>query len=388
MSGLRIRALARIADISAAAWDACAGTDNPFLRHAFLNALEQSGCVAPRQGWQPTHLLAESAAGDVLGALPLYFKGHSQGEYIFDQGWADAYERAGGQYYPKLLAAIPFTPVTGPRLLLHPAADADATRTALLGGALELAQRHRLSSLHLNFVTEAEQAWGVEQGLLHRLGEQFHWRNDGYADFEAFLAALASRKRKAIRRERREAIAASIEIECLSGAALTEAHWDAFHEFYMDTGSRKWGRPYLNRDFFRRLHADMADSVVLVLARRDGQWIAGAWNMRGDTTLYGRNWGCIEQHPFLHFECCYYQAIDYAIRHGLQRVEAGAQGEHKLARGYLPSPIHSLHYIADPGFRRAVSNYLDEERGHMQGLIAALDQHSPFRQSQAEPEIE
>lgn len=388
MSGLRIRALARIADISAAAWDACAGSDNPFLRHAFLNALEQSGCVAPRQGWQPTHLLAENTAGDLLGAMPLYFKGHSQGEYIFDQGWANAYERAGGAYYPKLLCAVPFTPVTGPRLLLRPGEDATTLRNALLQGALGLVQRHGLSSLHINFVTEAEKQWGEAAGLLHRLGEQFHWRNEGYADFDGFLAALASRKRKAIKRERREAVAAGIEIECVSGASLTPEHWDAFYEFYIDTGSRKWGQPYLNRDFFHRLHASMAEQVVLVLARRDGRWIAGAWNMLGGDTLYGRNWGCIEQHPFLHFECCYYQAIDYAIRHGLKRVEAGAQGEHKLARGYLPSPIHSLHHLPDPAFHRAVDAYLREERAHMQGLIAALDEHSPFRQIDTTPESE
>ncbi|MBP7066222.1 MAG: N-acetyltransferase [Ferrovibrio sp.] len=385
---MRIRALARIADISAAAWDACAGSDNPFLRHAFLDALEQSGCVAPRQGWQPTHLLAENAAGDLLGAMPLYFKGHSQGEYIFDQGWANAYERAGGAYYPKLLCAVPFTPVTGPRLLVRPGEDATALRNALLQGALGLVQRHGLSSLHINFVTEAEKQWGEAAGLLHRLGEQFHWRNEGYADFDGFLAALASRKRKAIKRERREAVAAGIEIECVSGTTLTAEHWDAFYEFYIDTGSRKWGQPYLNRDFFHRLHATMAEQVILVLARRDGRWIAGAWNMLGGDTLYGRNWGCIEQHPFLHFECCYYQAIDYAIRHGLKRVEAGAQGEHKLARGYLPSPIHSLHHLPDPAFHRAVDAYLREERAHMQGLIAALDEHSPFRQTDATPESE
>ncbi len=388
MSGLRIRALARIADISATAWDACAGSDNPFLRHAFLDALEQSGCVAPRQGWQPTHLLAENAAGDLLGAMPLYFKGHSQGEYIFDQGWANAYERAGGAYYPKLLCAVPFTPVTGPRLLLRPGEDATGLRNALLQGALGLVQRHGLSSLHINFVTEAEKQWGEAAGLLHRLGEQFHWRNEGYADFDDFLAALASRKRKAIKRERREAVAAGIEIECVSGTTLTAEHWDAFYEFYIDTGSRKWGQPYLNRDFFHRLHVTMSDHVVLVLAQRNGRWIAGAWNMLGGDTLYGRNWGCIEQHPFLHFECCYYQAIDYAIRHGLKRVEAGAQGEHKLARGYLPSPIHSLHHLPDPAFHRAVDAYLREERAHMQGLIAALDEHSPFRQTDAIPESE
>jgi predicted N-acyltransferase len=387
VSNLTVRSIGGIANMPAVAWDACAGTNNPFLLHGFLLALEQSGCVAPRHGWQPTHLVVED--GDkAVGAMPLYFKGHSQGEYIFDQGWANAYERAGGQYYPKLLSAVPFTPVTGPRFLVAPGHDPEAVRGALLQGALEIVKRHKLSSLHVNFVTEAEKDWGESTGLLHRLGEQFHWQNDGYADFDAFLAALASRKRKAIKRERREAVSDGIEIEAFSGAALLDEHWDAFFEFYMDTGSRKWGQPYLNRDFFRRLHRAMPERVVLVLAKREGRWIAGAWNMLGSDTLYGRNWGCIEQHNFLHFECCYYQAIDYAIRHGLKRVEAGAQGEHKLARGYLPSPIHSLHYIPDPGFRRAVANFLDQERAHMQGLIAALDEHSPFRHADSSAESE
>ncbi|MBX3454481.1 GNAT family N-acetyltransferase [Ferrovibrio sp.] len=388
MSGLSIRVLKTIAEIAAAEWDACAGDDNPFVAHAFLNALEQAGCVTPRQGWQPTHLVAANDSGAVLGCMPLYFKGHSQGEYIFDHGWAEAYERAGGRYYPKLLCAVPFSPVTGPRLLCHPDADAQAVRAALLGGALALAERHGISSLHLNFLTPEENDFAVAQGLLPRLGEQFHWHNDGYGDFEDFLAALASRKRKAIKRERREAAAPGIEILRLSGNDLTPAHWDAFYDFYMDTGSRKWGRPYLNRDFFTRLHETMADKILLVMARRNGQWIAGAWNMLGSDTLFGRNWGCIEHHPFLHFECCYYQAIEHAIEHGLARVEAGAQGEHKLARGYLPAPIHSAHWITDPGFRRAVANYLNEERDHMLGLIEALDAHSPFRQTEAEPETE
>ena len=396
MSGLTVRALKSIAEISAAEWDACAGTENPFVTHAFLNALERSGCVTPRHGWQPTHLLAVDAGGAVVGAMPLYFKGHSQGEYIFDHGWAEAYERAGGRYYPKLLCAVPFTPVTGPRLLCRPSgsgsadagADAHAVRKALLDGALALAERHGISSLHVNFLNAEENDFAVSQALLPRLGEQFHWHNDGYADFEDFLAALASRKRKAIKRERREAVAAGIEILRLSGSDLEPEHWDAFFDFYMDTGNRKWGRPYLNREFFDRLHAAMPDKIVLVMARRAGRWIAGAWNMLGSDALYGRNWGCIEQHPFLHFECCYYQAIEHAIEHRLVRVEAGAQGEHKLARGYLPAPIHSAHWIADPNFRRAVANYLNEERNHMLGLIEALDAHSPFRQTEAEPETE
>lgn len=385
---ITIRTLKRISDVSAATWDRCAGTDNPFVAHAFLDALEQSGCVTARTGWQPTHLVAETSGGEVIGALPLYIKGHSQGEYIFDHAWAEAYARAGGQYYPKLLAAVPFTPVTGPRFLIAPGQDFATVAGALLHGARELTRRYGLSSLHVNFLPKAESDWAQTAGMLLRLGEQFHWTNDGYRDFDDFLEQLASRKRKAIRKERREAMAAGIDIVALSGNELIDEHWDAFFEFYMDTGSRKWGRPYLNREFFRRLHASMADRVVLVMARREGRWIAGAWNMLGRDTLYGRNWGCIEYHPCLHFECCYYQAIDYAIRHGLKRVEAGAQGEHKLARGYLPVPIYSVHWLADPGFQEAVARYLKEERAYMAGMIEALDQHSPFRHAGPPPETE
>ncbi len=385
---IELRSLKRVADLTAVDWDRCAGRDNPFVAHAFLNALEQSGCVTPRTGWQPLHLVAE-IDGAVTGILPLYVKGHSQGEYIFDHGWAEAYARAGGQYYPKLLCAVPFTPVTGQRFLVAPGQDFDTVAAALLRGAQGIARQHGLSSLHVNFLPEDQARWAGEQpDLLLRLGEQFHWRNDDYADFEAFLAQLASRKRKAIRKERREAVAPGIEIVTLQGDALTPEHWDAFFAFYMDTGNRKWGRPYLNRDFFARLHQTMPERIVLVMARRAGRWIAGAWNMLGSDALYGRNWGCVEYHPGLHFECCYYQAIDYAIRHGLARVEAGAQGEHKLARGYLPVPIHSAHWMADPGFQQAVARYLEEERAYMAGMIEALDQHSPFRQVQTEPETE
>jgi predicted N-acyltransferase len=383
---ISIRTLDRVADLPADAWDRCAGDDNPFVAHAFLNALEQSGCVSPRTGWQPIHLVAEDASSRLLGILPLYVKGHSQGEYIFDHAWADAYARAGGSYYPKLLSAVPFTPVTGPRFLVAPGQDFAAIAGALLQGAKEIAREHGLSSLHVNFLPKAQSDWAQSAGMLLRLGEQFHWTNDGYRDFDDFLEQLASRKRKTIRKERREAVAAGIDIVTLSGGDLTDEHWDAFFGFYMDTGSRKWGRPYLNREFFRRLHASMADRVVLVMARREGRWIAGAWNMLGSDTLYGRNWGCIEYHPCLHFECCYYQAIDYAIRHGLKRVEAGAQGEHKLARGYLPVPIYSVHWLTDPGFQAAVARYLEEERAYMEGVIEALDQHSPFRQAGPPPD--
>ncbi|MEK9970719.1 MAG: GNAT family N-acetyltransferase [Ferrovibrio sp.] len=385
---ITVRALTRVADLPAADWDRCAADENPFVTHAFLDALEQSRCVSPRTGWQPTHLVAEASDGSVIGALPLYIKGHSQGEYIFDHGWAEAYSRAGGQYYPKLLAAVPFTPVTGPRFLVAPGQDFAMVASALLHGAREIVKQYGLSSLHVNFLDEPAAAWATEQGLLLRIGEQFHWQNDNYTDFDDFLNRLASRKRKAIRKERREAVERGIEIHALQGDALQDEHWDAFFEFYMDTGSRKWGRPYLNRDFFHRLQATMADRVVLVMARRDERWIAGAWNMLGHDTLYGRNWGCIEYHPCLHFECCYYQAIDYAIRHRLSRVEAGAQGEHKLARGYLPVPIQSVHWMAEPAFQQGVARFLKEERAYMTGMIAALDQHSPFRQVTAAEESE
>lgn len=383
-----IRLLQRIADLPAADWDRCAGTDNPFLSHAFLDALEQSGCVAPATGWQPVHLAAFAPDGRLLGVMPLYAKSHSQGEYIFDHSWAEALTRAGGRYYPKLLAAVPFSPVTGRRFLVAPDEPFHPVAQSLLLGAQDLAKRNGLSSLHVNFVTREEYDWAGKNGLLQRLGEQFHWTNAGYPDFDAFLDQLASRKRKAIRKERRAALASGIDVEVLHGTTLTEEHWDAFFDFYMDTGSRKWGRPYLNRDFFQRLHATMADRVVLVMARRAGRWIAGAWNMLGHDTLYGRNWGCIEQHPFLHFECCYYQAIEFAIRHGLRRVEAGAQGEHKLARGYLPVPIHSAHWLADPAFSTAVDRFLRDERAYLTGLIAALDQHTPFRQGSESHESE
>jgi predicted N-acyltransferase len=379
-SKIAVRALTQVADLPAADWDRCAGGDNPFVAHAFLNALEQSRCVTPRTGWQPTHLVAENSAGIVVGVLPLYIKGHSQGEYIFDHGWAEAYARAGGQYYPKLLSAAPFSPVTGPRFLVSPGEDFGIVASALLQAARKIADDYGLSSLHINFLGETESDWAQSQGLLLRIGEQFHWQNDAYTDFDDFLGKLASRKRKAIRKERREAVEQGISLHTFQGDALTHEHWDAFFDFYLETGSRKWGRPYLNRDFFRRLHETMAERVVLVMAQREGRWIAGAWNMLGKDTLYGRNWGCIEYHPCLHFECCYYQAIDYAIRHGLSRVEAGAQGEHKLARGYLPVPIYSVHWLPDPAFRQAVARFLKEERAYMTGMIAALDQHSPFRQ--------
>lgn len=376
-----VSAVRRIADVPAAEWDACIPSPDPFLRHAFLAALEDSGCATARTGWAPQHLIVERG-GRLVGAMPLYLKSHSLGEYVFDHAWAHAFERAGGRYYPKLQAAVPFTPVTGPRLLVRAGAPRESVREALVAGALEVAKQTGASSLHVTFPTEDEADYLGGIGFLRRTGEQFHWENQGYGTFDDFLGQLAARKRKAIKRERREAVAAGVEIVMLSGAELTDEHWDAFFTFYMDTGGRKWGRPYLNREFFRRLHAALAADVVLILARRAGRWIAGALNLVGGDTLYGRYWGCLETHPFLHFECCYYRAIEYAIARGLKRVEAGAQGEHKLARGYLPVTTHSAHWIADPNFRRAVERYLEQEREAVAEGIAELAAHGPYRKSE------
>jgi predicted N-acyltransferase len=311
--------------------------------------------------------------------MPLYLKSHSQGEYIFDHAWADAYERAGGRYYPKLLSAAPFTPVTGARLLVRPDVDPQEGWRMLTGGALTVCERYGISSFHVNFPTEAEWSWLGEQGLGRREGQQYHWENAGYGDFEDFLGALSSGRRKTIRRERRDA-QAEVEIVALTGADITEAHWDAFFGFYMDTGSRKWGRPYLTRTFFSLLGERMADRVLLIMARRRGRWIAGALNLIGDDALFGRHWGCNEDVPFLHFELCYYQAIDWAIAHGLPRVEAGAQGQHKIARGYLPRPVFSAHYIADPALRGPVERYLEQERAGVESEMEWLtEEYSPFK---------
>ena len=387
---IEITFLGSIGDIPAADWDACAGDGadpplDPFTTHRFLEALETSGSVGPGTGWMPRHLVARSA-GETIAVMPLYAKGHSQGEYIFDHNWAHAWENAGGSYYPKLQSAVPFTPATGRRFLTRPGCEAEG-RAALLQGALTLARRSGVSGLHVTFCTEDERAWGEEAGLLARTTQQFHWFNRGYPDFDAFLADLASRKRKAIRRERERAQAFGGDIVALTGDAIEPAHWDAFWRFYQDTGGRKWGRPYLTRTFFDRVQASMRDDVLLVLARRSGRWIAGALNLIGRDTLFGRYWGCTEDHPFLHFELCYYQAIDWAIARGLARVEAGAQGEHKLARGYLPVETHSLHWLADPGFARAVAQYLRAEARAVDEEIEVLTSLGPFRRCQAsEPE--
>ena len=372
----------RVADIGREAWEACAApSGDPFVSFDFLDACEASGSAVPRQGWAGRHLSLHDDGGRVLGVMPLWLKGNSQGEYVFDHSWADAYERAGGRYYPKLLSAVPFTPVTGPRFLAHPDADAATVRQALLQGAIALTERLGVSSLHVNFPVRPEWEAMGEAGLLRRQDMQYVWRNDGYAAFDDFLSALSSSRRKTIRRERREA-QAGLDIRVLTGADITEAHWDAFFAFYMDTGGRKWGRPYLTRDFFTRLGAAMADRIALVMAFRDGTPIAGALNLIGRDALYGRQWGALEEVPFLHFELCYYQAIEFAISRGLSRVEAGAQGEHKIARGYLPSPVYSAHFIADPALREPVARYLEGERPAVEAEIAALTADlSPFRKA-------
>jgi predicted N-acyltransferase len=377
------RVCSTIAEVPAAQWDMCAQPPSPFISHAFLEALEASGSATAETGWLPRHLLLEDRAGRLLGCMPCYLKSHSQGEYVFDHGWADAYLRAGGRYYPKLQASIPFTPVTGKRMLVPPGADASNREALLLQAAMQLTDRLGLSSLHVTFLTRAEWQLAGKLGLLQRTDQQFHWQNAGYASFEDFLGALTSRKRKAIRKERREALSGGIEIEWVTGSDLTEAHLDAFFAFYMDTGSRKWGSPYLTRMCFSLLRESMADRMLLIFAKRGKRYIAGALNFIGKDTLYGRYWGGIEHHPYLHFEACYYQAIEFAIRHQLARVEAGAQGAHKLARGYLPVETYSAHYIADPALRRAVADYLKRERREVAREIALLTEESPYKRDQA-----
>jgi len=381
------RVLQGIEQIGAAAWNACANpggaiADNPFLRHEFLHALEASGSAVASTGWQPFHVALEDSSGCV-GVVPMYLKGHSQGEYVFDHAWADAWRRAGGDYYPKLQISIPFTPATGRRFLARPENAAGSTpgrrERQLLNACIDIARQLGVSSLHSTFLTEPEWQLAAQLGCLQRIDQQFHWHNADYGNFDDFLADLASKKRKNLKRERRDALAGGIEIEWVTGSDLREHHWDAFYRFYLDTGSRKWGSPYLTRAFFSRISDTMPDDILLIMCRREGRYIAGALNFIGGDTLFGRNWGCIEDHPFLHFEACYYQAIDFAISRGLRRVEAGAQGGHKIARGYLPAPTYSAHWIADPQFRRAVADYLEHERRHVAQDIAYLEAHGPFR---------
>lgn len=375
---LSARTVSSIREIGRTAWDECAAAcenaRNPFISFDFLSSLEDSGSVGPGTGWAPIHLVIEQT-GRALGAAPLYVKGHSQGEYVFDHHWADAFERAGGRYYPKLLCAAPFTPVPGPRLL---AGDRTGKR-ALGAGLIEACKQLELSSAHVNFATEDDDSLLQDLGFLPRRGVQYHWFNRGYETFEGFLAALSSRKRKAIRRERQAVADSGLLIRRVAGTEITETHWDAFWAFYQDTGSRKWGRPYLTRTFFSLIGERMADRILLVLAYNGGRAVAGALNLIGGDALYGRYWGCTEDHPFLHFELCYYQAIDYAIEYGLARVEAGAQGEHKIARGYEPVETRSAHWIADPGLRSAVARYLAAERANNAEEIRLLSDYKPFR---------
>ena len=376
--GFKITLASGMGDIPASQWDACAGA-NPTLSHAFLSALEDSGSVSAETGWMPRHLAiwSEVKPQRLLACCPLYVKSHSYGEYVFDWSWADAYERAGGRYYPKLQCAVPFTPVPGRRLLvrgdLRPEEPrAEELAEALLSGMVQLGDQNKLSSLHVTFCDEREWRLGGEMGLLQRTGLQYHWHNAGYGSFDDFLAALASRKRKNLRKERLAARSGGIEIR---------RHWDAFHSFYLSTVDKKWANAYLTREFFELLGERMADKVLLVMAELEGMPVAGALNLIGEDALYGRNWGSLADFKNLHFECCYYQAIDFAIERGIARVEAGAQGEHKIRRGYLPVETYSLHWIADPALADPIANYLKRERPSIKEDARLLMEHSPYRQT-------
>ncbi len=376
-------------DIDPESWNMLSGTSkntrkeiyNPFISHAFLSSLEESGSATFKTGWRGHHLLLENGDGRLTGAIPAYLKSHSQGEYVFDHGWADALERAGGNYYPKLQCAVPFTPATGPRLLTNGIDDA-AFRQVLASGLRQVTEKIGVSSSHVTFATAEDMEALADEGFLARADQQFHFINNGYRDHADFLDALSSRKRKGLKKERRAALENGIEIDWLTGRDLTEDIWDQFYRFYMDTGSRKWGRPYLTRAFYSLIGERMADDILLVMARREGRYIAGAINFIGGEAIYGRHWGCIEDHPFLHFEVCYHQAIDFALLKGLKRVEAGAQGEHKLARGYTPVTTHSAHFITHPGLRRAIADYLERERDEVEQIGDYLDEHSPFRKGE------
>lgn len=384
-----IRVETSFKDIDPESWNRLSGTSkntraeayNPFISHAFLSSLEESGSATSKTGWRGHHLLLENGDGQLTGAIPTYLKSHSQGEYVFDHGWADALERAGGNYYPKLQCAVPFTPATGPRLLTNGIDDA-AFRQVLASGLRQVTEKIGVSSSHVTFATDADMEALTDEGFLVRSDQQFHFLNSGYRDHADFLDALSSRKRKGLKKERRSALENGIEIDWLTGNDLTEGIWDQFYRFYMDTGSRKWGRPYLTRQFYSLIGERMADDILLVMARREGRYIAGAINFIGGDAIYGRHWGCIEDHPFLHFEVCYHQAIDFALAKGLKRVEAGAQGEHKLARGYTPVKTHSAHFITHPGLRRAIADYLERERSEVDEISDYLDEHSPFRKGE------
>ena len=387
---ITVEALSGVSEIDPAEWDACACPEaadggrpvDPFTTHRFLSALEASGSVGPGTGWQPRPLRVRRGE-ETIAVAPLYAKGHSQGEYVFDHSWAHAWERAGGDYYPKLQIAVPFTPATGRRFLCRPGEDAVGMQ-ALIQGAVQIAADNGLSGVHATFCTEAEALAGEGMGLLHRTHQQFHWEDRGYGDWEGFLGSLSSRKRKDLRKERERANAFGGEVLCFSGDTIEPGHWNAFWRFYQDTGARKWGSPYLTRRFFDRAQETLRGDMVLILARREGEWIAGALNFAGRETLFGRYWGCTEHHPMLHFELCYYRAIDWALANGLSRVEAGAQGEHKLARGYLPARTHSLHWLADEGFREAVAQFCEAEGRQVDHEVEVLTAYGPFRRGTVE----
>ncbi|WP_028748159.1 GNAT family N-acetyltransferase [Rhizobium mesoamericanum] len=391
---LSIRIERSFTAITPKSWSRLSGTSpnggtlayNPFVSHAFLSSLEESGSATAQTGWMGHHLLLETDKGELIGALPGYLKNHSQGEYVFDHGWADAFERAGGLYYPKLQCSIPFTPATGPRLLVAEGLQRLPIQHAIAESLKEVVRRLGVSSAHITFVPEDEIGIFEGEDYLHRTDQQFHFINEGYANHEEFLETLASRKRKALRKERRTALENGISIDWLTGSDLTERIWDQFFAFYMDTGGRKWGRPYLTRKFYSLIGERMPDDILLVMAKRNGRYIAGAINFIGGDTLYGRHWGCVEDHPFLHFEVCYHQAIDFALEKGLKRVEAGAQGEHKLARGYLPVTTHSAHFVAHAGLRRAIADYLERERDDIEHMNEILTEHSPFRKGERQQE--
>lgn len=399
---LTVQTIGSIDDIAKEDWDRFAGTSksptmntsgndstasqndstleyNPFISHSFLSALEKSDSVSRETGWLPQHLVLSGPEGEILGALPTYIKSHSQGEYVFDHAFADAWERSGGQYYPKFQCSIPFTPATGPRLLLAPNIERKSGQLALASALCQINDKYGFSSAHITFMPKDEADNLSQAGFLLRTDQQFHFINDGYSDYDAFLETLASRKRKNLKKERRRALENDISVEWLTGDQLIEEVWDCFFQFYVDTSSRKWGRPYLTREFFSLISQSMADDILLIMAKRDGRYIAGAINFIGSDCLYGRHWGCVEDHPFLHFEICYHQAIDYAIKHGLSRVEAGAQGQHKLARGYLPVTTYSVVYIPHEGFRNAVGDYLTHERQEIGEIGEILKTRSPFK---------
>ncbi|MGY8998859.1 MAG: GNAT family N-acetyltransferase [Rhodospirillales bacterium] len=377
---ISIKVLTKISDISAEDWDTCAGDSNPFVRHAFLNALEKSGSVTDKTGWLPQHLMVRDESGQATACMPIYLKNHSYGEYIFDWGWAEAFERAGGNYYPKLQAAVPFTPATGPRMLVRKGAP-DIYYEFLIKGMIQLAQQHDVSSLHITFPTKDQWDRLGTSGFMKRTSKQFHWENKGYGSFDDFLSELTSRKRKAIKKERRQVSEQGINLHRLTGEDLTEDHWDAFYQYYLDTIDRKWGRSYLTRDFFSILGETMSDLAMLVIAELNGHRVAGALNLIGSDTIFGRNWGCSEDFKFLHFEACYYQAIDFAIENKLQWVEAGAQGPHKIQRGYLPREVYSAHWIEDKNFREAVQRFVEQERKEVDYEINGLMKYSPYRNS-------